>query len=218
MEDPRELLHVALFPIPNVVAFPGTTLPLHVFEPRYRQLVHDCVEQDRMVGVSHVLKTIHEPARNQTLEQALSSNQATYKPQKVFSAGHCEIVDTTPDGRILAEVMVSERLVMVDEVQSLPYRIVSCRPLKDAAEGDPHPDTDLLQTSIHNRLIELIGEQNAEVAAVLAEPPWTSFDPGEYSFRIFQFLRLDADRMQGILEERSPYARLWAIWSVLGGA
>ena len=80
-----ENIEVALFPIPDVVAFPGTVVPLHVFEPRYRQLVRDCVSNDRMVGVSHVVKTIHQPAANQTLEQALSSNQATYKPREVFS-------------------------------------------------------------------------------------------------------------------------------------
>ena len=34
---------VALFPIPDLVAFPGTVIPLHVFEPRYRKMVHDCV-------------------------------------------------------------------------------------------------------------------------------------------------------------------------------
>ena len=32
---------VALFPIPDLVAFPGTVIPLHVFEPRYRKMVHD---------------------------------------------------------------------------------------------------------------------------------------------------------------------------------
>ena len=39
MSEPMQadrLLEVALFPIPNVVAFPGVVLPLHVFEPRYR--------------------------------------------------------------------------------------------------------------------------------------------------------------------------------------
>ena len=37
----------------GVVAFPGIIVPLHFFEPRYRQLVHDCVEDERLVAVSH---------------------------------------------------------------------------------------------------------------------------------------------------------------------
>jgi len=32
---------IPLFPLPNVVLFPGITLPLHVFEPRYRDMVRD---------------------------------------------------------------------------------------------------------------------------------------------------------------------------------
>jgi Lon protease-like protein len=38
-----------LFPLPNVVLFPGALLPLHIFEPRYRQMVADAVNSDRMI-------------------------------------------------------------------------------------------------------------------------------------------------------------------------
>src|SRR5262245_30676719 len=34
---------IPIFPLPNVVHFPGVTVPLHVFEPRYRTLVKDAV-------------------------------------------------------------------------------------------------------------------------------------------------------------------------------
>jgi Lon protease-like protein len=40
-----------LFPLPNVVLFPGVFLPLHVFEPRYRQLVADALMGDRLIGM-----------------------------------------------------------------------------------------------------------------------------------------------------------------------
>ena len=40
-----------LFPLPNVVFCPHTRLPLHVFEPRYRQLVGDALESDRHFGL-----------------------------------------------------------------------------------------------------------------------------------------------------------------------
>ena len=40
-----------LFPLPNIVFFPHTRLPLHVFEPRYRQLVQDAVEGDERFGI-----------------------------------------------------------------------------------------------------------------------------------------------------------------------
>ena len=42
---------IPLFPLPNVVLFPRTPLPLHVFEPRYRRMVADALESDRMIGM-----------------------------------------------------------------------------------------------------------------------------------------------------------------------
>ncbi|MCB2376923.1 LON peptidase substrate-binding domain-containing protein [Hymenobacter sp. BT635] len=41
---------LALFPL-NLVVFPGEKLNLHIFEPRYRQLVHDCLEKDITFGI-----------------------------------------------------------------------------------------------------------------------------------------------------------------------
>jgi len=40
-----------LFPLPNVVLFPHNFLPLHVFEPRYKQMVKETVEADGLVGI-----------------------------------------------------------------------------------------------------------------------------------------------------------------------
>lgn len=40
-----------LFPLPNVVLFPNVFLPLHVFEPRYRELTSDAIAGDRMIGI-----------------------------------------------------------------------------------------------------------------------------------------------------------------------
>src|SRR6185436_13732579 len=40
-----------LFPLPNVVFFPETRLPLHVFELRYRQMVKDVLETDHRFGI-----------------------------------------------------------------------------------------------------------------------------------------------------------------------
>lgn len=102
------------------LGFPGTVVPLHVFEPRYRQLVRDCVRDDRMVGICHTRKTIRKAKRNQTVTEMLSSNQATYQPQEIFSAGECEIIEPTDDGRIMARITMRQRLVIIKDVQSLP--------------------------------------------------------------------------------------------------
>ena len=40
-----------LFPLPNVVLFPNVFLPLHIFEPRYREMVADALAGDRLIGM-----------------------------------------------------------------------------------------------------------------------------------------------------------------------
>jgi Lon protease-like protein len=43
---------IPIFPLPNVVLFPGVFLPLHIFEPRYREMVKDTLAEDRLIGMS----------------------------------------------------------------------------------------------------------------------------------------------------------------------
>jgi Lon protease-like protein len=40
----QELARLPVFPLPRVVFFPGTALPLHLFEPRYTEMVEDCLD------------------------------------------------------------------------------------------------------------------------------------------------------------------------------
>ena len=50
-----------LFPLPTVVLFPGVFLPLHIFEPRYKQMVTKALEGDRIIGMT-LLKPGHDEA------------------------------------------------------------------------------------------------------------------------------------------------------------
>ncbi len=43
---------IPIFPLPNVVLFPNVFLPLHIFEPRYREMVADTLDGDRMIGMA----------------------------------------------------------------------------------------------------------------------------------------------------------------------
>ena len=43
---------IPVFPLPNVVLFPGVFLPLHIFEPRYRAMTRDALAGDRIIGIS----------------------------------------------------------------------------------------------------------------------------------------------------------------------
>ena len=47
---------LALFPL-DVVLFPGTPLPLHIFEPRYKEMIGECLEQKTVFGVIRAQET-----------------------------------------------------------------------------------------------------------------------------------------------------------------
>ena len=42
---------ISLFPLPTTVFFPGVLLPLHIFEPRYREMVADSLENEQWIGM-----------------------------------------------------------------------------------------------------------------------------------------------------------------------
>ena len=106
------MIEVALFPIPNSVNFPGVPTPLHVFEPRFRDMVKYCIDNDVMMGVCHTQGVVRAIKHEQNPEEALSSNQSTYKPCDVFSAGKVELLKELDDGRLgvaLLLLMLSAR-------------------------------------------------------------------------------------------------------------
>src|SRR5262245_15464455 len=43
--------HVRLFPLPNLVLFPNVVQPLHIFEPRYREMTADALAGDRLIAI-----------------------------------------------------------------------------------------------------------------------------------------------------------------------
>ncbi len=45
-------MEIAIFPLPNVVFFPHTLLPLHIFERRYRQMLADCLAGERRLAMA----------------------------------------------------------------------------------------------------------------------------------------------------------------------
>jgi len=211
----KSLIEVALFPIPGMVAFPGTIVPLHVFEPRYRQMVTDAVEQDRMIAVCHTKKEIRPAKDGQSMQDALKNNQATYQPFEVFSAGICEIIDTTADGRVYIHISMSKRLQLVHEVQTLPYRIVACSELEDVSQLGSDDELMKHQKSITDSIVKMIGKHNPAKLSEFNSDQWLELSPIEFSFSVFQLVRFDADTMQSILEVTSNLERLKMVDSLV---
>ena len=206
---------VALFPIPNSVNFPGVPCPLHVFEPRYRQMVSHCIEHDMLMGVCHTEKLLHANTKEQTVSEALNSNQSTYKPQGVFSAGQVKLLQELDDGRMLIEVDTAMRLQLVEEQQTLPFNIWSCRELLDEpCDAEALAKLEQTQAKILQRLLVLVHD-NPQAVEMLQQDQWQAMPAQEFSFAVAGLLSLPTETAQALLEMTHPQARLDSVLAML---
>ena len=209
------MVDVALFPIPNSVNFPWVPCPLHVFEPRYRKMVHHCLQEDMLVGVCHTQKLVHSSAREQTIEEALHSNQATYKPCAVFSAGPVQLLQELEDGRLLIQVDTRLRLQLRREKQTLPFSVWACEELSDEA----NESADALaqcQAKILHRLVAMT-HTNQQAQETLQSEYWQAMPADKFSFAVAGLLAMEADLAQHLLEMTSAQRRLETVLDMLNG-
>jgi len=115
---------VPMFPLQEVLLFPGQILPLHIFEPRYRQMIEDSLD-----GPGRIVMATIRPG----------SSATEGKPPDVLPvAGIGEIVrhEKLPDGRFLIWLLGLQR-VRIEEVPSdRLYRQVRCRPFEEVPVAD----------------------------------------------------------------------------------
>jgi Lon protease-like protein len=111
-----------IFPLGEVVLFPGTLLPLHIFEQRYRKMIADSMAGDRTIGM--------------VLVRADSSGDAPEDAPEVYPVGCAgQIVkrESLPDGRSLVVLEGSVKFRIRRELDSgEPYRIVQPQALHEA--------------------------------------------------------------------------------------
>ncbi len=209
-DSPAELVEIALFPIPGCVCFPMSVMPLHVFEPRYRNLVKDSVRLKRPIGVCHTKKEIHSAKLGQTPAQILNSNQATYEPEKIFSAGLAEIIDISADGRLIIEIDMAARYEYVEETQTLPYRIVKARPYLDLLDDSraAQPDLKSLRLQTLKDLQKLFADQQTEQDKAFAPENWSQMGDAEFSFKLLSLVRFEPNLAQELLQMQSPRLRI----------
>lgn len=99
-----------IFPLPNLVFFPSTRLPLHIFEPRYRQMVTDVLESDSRFAI--VL-----------LKPGWEADYFGAPPvYPIATVGTIEQSVPLEDGRFNLLVRGDARIRIVDEVSRVPYR------------------------------------------------------------------------------------------------
>ena len=101
---------IPIFPLPNVVLFPNVFLPLHIFEPRYRQMVDDALKGDRIVGM--VL-----------LRPGWEGNYEGRPP--VYGVGCAGVIthaERLPDGRFNIVLRGMEKFQILGEQEGQLYR------------------------------------------------------------------------------------------------
>lgn len=209
------MIDCALFPIPDSVNFPGVPCSLHVFEPRYRQMVRQCIEHDLLMGVCHTEKILHHRDREQTIEEALNSNQATYKPQGIFSAGPVELLEELEDGRMLIHVNNEIRLKLGEERQTLPFGIWACEELlDDVLDEAGELALQQGQAKVLQRLLA-ITHGNEDAQTMLNSEHWQAMPAQSFSFAVAGLLGIPPEISQTLLEMTSAQERLDTILELI---
>jgi Lon protease-like protein len=112
-----------LFPLPNVVLFPGVFLPLHIFEPRYREMVADALDGDRIIGM-----VLLRPG----WERSYEGRPAIFP---IGCTGVMTHVERLPDGRYNLVLRGIERFRVLKEDHELSYRRAVVQPMAETALG-----------------------------------------------------------------------------------
>ena len=185
--EPEHRYRLALFPLP-VVLLPGASMPLHIFEPRYRDMIRDCLGSDRRFGLVY-----HD-----------SDRQGPFLGEEGRIGCVAEIREhqSLSDGRSLIVARGIERFRIIDGIESgATYYEGLVTPYRDTGTPDP------LLESRRRASIRLFHE----VVASLDEEPERLPDLAadqETSFLLAQTIGVDPSWHQKLLELRDEPARL----------
>ncbi len=103
---------IPLFPLPGALLLPRARLPLHIFEPRYLQMLEDCMKTPaRLIGMI------------QTREVPASAGGGEAKLQSIGCAGRLSGFSETEDGRYMVTLSGVSRFRLREEIKGFsPYR------------------------------------------------------------------------------------------------
>lgn len=182
-----------LFPLP-IVLFPGASLPLHVFEPRYRRMVARCLEGDRRFGLVY-----HDPDRHGPF--------AADAP-RVGTVARILRFQPLPDGRSMILCLGEERFRIEDGVDGgEPFFEAVVAPYADEAE-------DAARLADGRRASLGLFERVLREAMDAHDPPPVDLD-ADVSFQIARTIQIDPEWQQRLLDLRSERERLDVIDALL---
>src|SRR5215470_2128611 len=130
MKLPEQL---PVFPLTGVLLLPGTVLPLHIFEPRYRNMIEDALDADKIFGM---IQPFTPQQDNRPLPGAEKEAPDLYK---VGCAGYIDAWEKLPDGRFFIQLKGVNRFRFEQELPlNRGYRSVKAiyQDFPDATLGD----------------------------------------------------------------------------------
>lgn len=191
-----------LFPL-AIVLFPGVPLPLHIFEPRYRQMLEDIQAGDSLFGLSY-----------------FDASTATREMPPVGSIGCvAKVTDTQafPDGRSNILTVGLIRYLIEEYVERRdPYLVVRVSYFEDEDE-----DNEALKERSHEvaetftriaRAVRVINDERANL------PNIADTEPERLSFLVAAAMEVEIEVKQGLLELRSTSERLRRLSDILARA
>lgn len=194
VDNPAVLTSLPIFPLPNCVLLPGGLLPLHVFEPRYRELTRDCLAGHQLMGVARLRPGFE------------TSSYGRPPVYETCGVGRIICSEETPDGRF---ALLLRGVARVEIARELPsergYRVVEARAIDDA-RCDPMDAHDHHRRLIQlcDRLAEVIEQGGSQLRQLVR-----GFEsPGACADAVAAALIMDADERQELLEACDPMVRL----------
>lgn len=188
----RGVTELPVFPLP-VVLFPGVPLPLHIFEPRYRQMLIDIRLTNNLFGVAYF-----DPA---------STTTAVPQAGHVGCVAEVNETQVLPDGRsnILTLGVIRFRIESYVESGD-PYLVAKVSYFEDDDEDETRlagPTKEVAET--FTRIAQAVRIINDERTGL---PDISDTEPQKLSFLVAAAMELDADVKQELLELRSTFERL----------
>ncbi|MEO6599302.1 MAG: LON peptidase substrate-binding domain-containing protein [Polyangiaceae bacterium] len=190
----QDLANLPVFPLPNVVLFPDALLPLHIFEPRYRELVREVLSGRKLMGIARLKPGFEEDYEG--------------RPPVFDVCGVGQVVDSVEraDGRYDLTVRGIARARIVEELP--PLRSFRQMHLEELIDGF----SDAGVTSAWQRkLISLwatLAPHLPESVRDLRALTRGAEGPGAYADRLAAALVGDPDGSQRLLAETDPAERL----------
>jgi uncharacterized protein len=182
---------IPLFPLPGVVLLPGTLLPLHIFEPRYRTMVANALAGDRTIGMA-------------MLRPGAAPESEAPEIYRIGGAGEIVESEELPDGRCNILLEARYRFRVLGEERGEPYRVGRVEEVVSLPFADP----------VHEaRALAAAADLFTSLAPELGLPPLPreALPAERLGSEIALRLRYTAPELQSILETDSLPARFEAL-------